>query len=229
MKSWQLIHKDPNQKVSTVCFASGFALLITELILLFVLKSVVSGTANAIVFACISVLFYFGAYLMKDEPNCKKYKKFAFYLIFGCYLFLLIYLTNVSPYYERSLNFVPKLQPIPFKTIFYMFSGMFKGEISFLVFFENILGNLVVFAPLAILLPINFESLKLKKPLLITTLFIILIIEFSQLILGNGAADIDDVILNFAGVCLLFTILENKRLKKLLNSFLLLKEGQAND
>ena len=61
----------------------------------------------------------------------------------------------------------------------------------------NLLGNIIVFIPFGLCLPVFFPNKKLY-PVLLTFLFIFLM-ESLQLVLRRGAFDIDDFILNVVG------------------------------
>ena len=63
----------------------------------------------------------------------------------------------------------------------------------------NILGNIAVFVPLGLLLPISFRRMNFLKTMLLS-LLVILFIEFSQLYTGLGEFDVDDILLNLLGL-----------------------------
>lgn len=122
------------------------------------------------------------------------------------YLFLLAYLTLLSPYYGRESRYFRSVNIIPFSTIsFYLSSySNFNSSIT------NLAGNIIAFMPLGFLLPLCFIKLKSLWKMVTAALFVTLIIETFQYILCVGASDIDDVVLNvFGGVLgyLVFTII----------------------
>ena len=70
----------------------------------------------------------------------------------------------------------------------------------------NLVGNIVMFIPLGVFLPlVSSKFQKLWKTLLCAAL-IISIVEFLQLLTLVGICDIDDLILNLIGAALGFTI-----------------------
>ncbi|WP_342417444.1 VanZ family protein [Paenibacillus sp. FSL R10-2782] len=73
-------------------------------------------------------------------------------------------------------------------------------SLSFRVWGVNLLGNIVVFVPFGILLPIIWVSLRRLGSLLLTVVVALVILEVSQMLLGAGTMDVDDVILNVTGV-----------------------------
>jgi len=69
---------------------------------------------------------------------------------------------------------------------------------------ENIGGNLILFVPLGVLLPLLFTRLRSLPALLWRAAVVSLSIEIAQLLTGARAVDIDDVILNTSGAALGF-------------------------
>ena len=81
---------------------------------------------------------------------------------------------------------------------------------------RNLLGNILLFTPLGIFLPVLFPPLRKFFRTLLSVTFIITIIELCQLALMVGSCDIDDLILNVSGAALgyglykLFAVLRRK-------------------
>ncbi len=71
---------------------------------------------------------------------------------------------------------------------------------------ENIAGNLLLLAPLGILLPLLFTELRRPWPLIWRVAAVSAAIEVIQLITRARSVDIDDVILNVAGAAIAFGI-----------------------
>ncbi len=66
----------------------------------------------------------------------------------------------------------------------------------------NLLGNVAVFIPFGLFLPLLFQRERGFFLFLITTTLVICLIELAQLLTRRGALDIDDLILNVPGACL---------------------------
>ena len=123
------------------------------------------------------------------------------YGVFICYilfLFKLLFLSRVSLLdlfnNQRTLN--RSINLVPFNSIKeYIFSS--SATIKKFAF-SNVVGNIVIFIPLG-----TYLSLFKKNKRVITNLQILFIvslfIEIIQGILGIGASDIDDIILNCLG------------------------------
>ena len=115
------------------------------------------------------------------------------YGVFICYILFLIkilLLSRISHLEQRSINL------IPFYSIMEYISGSSANIKAFA--FSNVVGNIVIFIPLG-----TYLSLFKKNKRVITNLLFIFIvslfIEIIQGLLGIGASDIDDIILNCLG------------------------------
>ncbi|MGM0846647.1 MAG: VanZ family protein [Bacillota bacterium] len=102
---------------------------------------------------------------------------------------------------------------IPFKTIIYY---LFLADINLNIRIENLVGNIIGFAPLGFLLPlisIRFHNLKSVS---LASLCLSLAFEVTQFVFKFGSFDVDDAILNTLGGILgylpikLFFHLKNK-------------------
>lgn len=91
----------------------------------------------------------------------------------------------------RSVNLLP---------FDFIRSGLRDG-VSISVVLKNVLGNIGVFIPFGMLLPVFLKKLDWKKTALAGLLTSVLI-EAVQLIFGIGITDIDDVLLNTIGVAI---------------------------
>lgn len=121
------------------------------------------------------------------------------YASFSIYLSLLLYLlifqrNNFGG--EQYVIIMRSVNLIPFRTIRIFLSGGIGTFDSFS--WINILGNIIMFAPLGLYLPVMASG----KKFLTYTCWILLFslsAEILQWILGVGVSDIDDLILNGLG------------------------------
>lgn len=91
---------------------------------------------------------------------------------------------------------------IPFKTILDFIHKATHHEINLDIVISNLIGNVIMFMPMAFFLPILFGNRNSYKRYFLISLGIIISVELMQLLLGTGSLDIDDVILNSLGVIL---------------------------
>ncbi len=106
---------------------------------------------------------------------------------------------------------------IPFKTVAEYISTYSSSDNSYLVrhAYINLAGNVIVFIPLGIFLPMLWEKLRRAKGFYICITAVIISVEVLQYFTLLGSLDIDDLILNIAGASIGFLIY--KLAAKLLN------------
>lgn len=83
---------------------------------------------------------------------------------------------------------------IPFKTIL----AYFTGNKGLLIAGLNLVGNLLILAPIGFLLPAGFQKIS-RRTIFIRAFWTSFCIEFIQHIFQIGFFDVDDVILNGLG------------------------------
>ena len=118
------------------------------------------------------------------------------WLLFLSYIAFMIHVLFISSYYNR----VPRdisYNLTPFRTIG-MYIKYFRS-FNIEIWLTNLLGNVVVFMPLGILLPIIYRKARGFFSILLITMITSFIVECTQLVLRVGSFDIDDIILNTLG------------------------------
>lgn len=106
---------------------------------------------------------------------------------------------------------------IPFKTI-----GRFifeRDHYNTDIWVKNLFGNIVLFIPLGIFIPLlNMKYIR-AVPFFMLVFFIMLTVELLQMLTRVGALDVDDLILNIAGAFIglgftkLFLIIFRQRIR----------------
>lgn len=127
--------------------------------------------------------------------------KIIWSILFLLYLLLLLFLTMYSRFYGRG-HIHRSMNLIPLKTIL----QYLNANINRNIIVTNLLGNVVAFMPMGFLLPLVSKKFSGFFRAVLLTAGFSLLIETAQYILGVGAADIDDLILNTAGGLLGFLI-----------------------
>jgi glycopeptide antibiotics resistance protein len=115
------------------------------------------------------------------------------YGVFICYILLLIKILLLSRNLHSELR---SINLIPFYSIMEYISGSVANLKTFA--FGNVIGNIIIFIPLGIYLTL-FKNDKRVKTNLLFIFIMSLFVEIIQGLLGIGAADIDDIILNCLG------------------------------
>lgn len=109
-----------------------------------------------------------------------------------------------------------KMNFIPFKTISYYISKHNQHYITTREFLTNTLGNVVIFAPLGLFLPVLFKKLHKIGWFALTYISICIISELLQWFTLNGSFDVDDIILQIIGGMVVYTIYRLPIIQKLL-------------
>ena len=145
-----------------------------------------------------------------------KGKRSAGFALFCVYLLLLIYIlffwfrgfsgdttdTSLADYARYRSNFVP-LRTI---RIYWTYALQTAGAAAETAdsfwhsyYLRNLAGNLVLFLPMGIFLPLLFSKLRRFWRTLLTTALIVVCVEGLQLLTRTGSCDVDDLILNLLG------------------------------
>lgn len=74
-----------------------------------------------------------------------------------------------------------------------------RDHFNFDIWFKNLFGNLVLFIPIGMFLPLLNTRFRHSLTLIAACVCLIGIVEASQMLLKVGSFDIDDIILNTAG------------------------------
>lgn len=143
-------------------------------------------------------------------PAMKGAAKLITILLFGVYLLLLIkltlfrtsvflfdinfsgqngYITSFETAYDRA-NFVP------FYSIYYY---LISKQEPFVVGLINVLGNIVLFIPFGLFLPLIWSNCRRWKKLTLVLFLVSISLEVAQLLFAIGNFDIDDTLLNVVG------------------------------
>lgn len=135
-----------------------------------------------------------------------KIKKMLVWILFFLYLVvvtkLILFKEQVGSVNYRYYNYgvlsfrqnLERANIVPFKTINSIIHG---GTNSFII--QNIIGNIILFTPLGILLPIVIPFRRSFNKIFVIAFALSSIFELIQLTLVLGIFDIDDIILNTLG------------------------------
>lgn len=124
---------------------------------------------------------------------------------------LLAILFGTLDIYHRTVGGQVAYNLVPFRTIGEYLSSYRTGELGRWVVIENLVGNLILFAPVGVIAPFYVREFR-KLPWFLLFLFTVLVLtEVLQRMTLRGCMDIDDVILNSIGAIVVFLIIWNKR------------------
>lgn len=140
---------------------------------------------------------------MGNNIDKKKVFLICIRILFTMYILFMIYVLFLSPYYNRTSGRI-NYNIVPFRTIINYI--MYFKYYSFGNWITNLFGNIIVFIPLGIFIPILFKKLGGLLKTAAVTLFASLSAEILQRVFMVGSFDVDDIILNIIGGVLGFLI-----------------------
>lgn len=156
-----------------------------------------------------------------EKKNIVKIVKCLFVIYCVCLIFILfLYGHRVGnqfniKIFSREHFEQPNL--VPFRTICNYLERFFDNTINTNIVVTNVLGNLLMFVPMGMALPVLFDKRfnRLWKTVLFVVILVILV-EAIQFFTFTGSADIDDLILNTVGAMIGYGIIKIKSLRKIL-------------
>lgn len=188
----------------------AFAVMLDVVITMLNPRVVYSGFSLIWALLLISGFAMIGVFLISKSLCSKtgklRFMKTVWYVSFGVYVFALLAVLFGNSVFVRHFNFVEtigikerlyRINLIPMRTIGEYIVALFKGEISRTSAAMNLLGNFIMFMPMAVFLPYLLRNTKMNP--VIVLLIVLVVIEIAQLLTGRGSLDVDDIILNFLG------------------------------
>lgn len=128
--------------------------------------------------------------------------------------------TNVA--YWKNFDLMTNFRPL--ETIWLYINAIRYDYIGMEIPLSNLIGNALLFMPLAVFLPCLFRPMRKLWVFLLTVTFVFVAVEALQLLLACGSCDVDDVLLNLAGTLSVFGILKIPALQRLQKKLYLLPE-----
>ncbi|MDO4617622.1 MAG: VanZ family protein [Lachnospiraceae bacterium] len=134
---------------------------------------------------------------MNEIQTNRRRRKGAALLVL--YLVLLVYSLLFAKFYGRDAGFSEhRYNLIPMREIVRFYT--YWQQVGFISAFLNLAGNLVGFIPFGILVPMVSRRMRSWRRIVKAGFLLTLILESLQLFLKAGIFDVDDLILNTAGV-----------------------------
>lgn len=194
--------KRPARTASTILYVITSAVFICCSALLLFNGTTTGKKAMLLTVIAVTLPLLFATLLRgksEDELcNKKRVIRSALFVLLAYYCIALVgllFLGGRGDSQFANYNFVP------FKSISAFVSELVTSDYSSTktIAIDNLLGNLALFAPMAIFLPCLFSPFRRWRLFLPVIALIIIAVEFLQLAFRCGTCDIDDFMLNFAG------------------------------
>lgn len=119
--------------------------------------------------------------------------------LFGCYCVMMLWLLLLRRIAMGAGNVQVNLQPLDTVKRYLWVLQHSANPIQRRYALANILGNVGLFLPLGVFLPMLFQKMQRFWLFLVCVIQGIALVELCQLFTGLGACDIDDGLLNVSG------------------------------
>lgn len=171
-----------------------------------------------------------------DREERRKAVRFSFFALFAFYCAALLgalivsrvdYQTFAATKAAYLKNFDLMTNFNPFETVRLYINAIKYNYIGMEIPLSNLVGNAILFMPMAVFLPCLFRPMQKFWRFALTMLLLLVAVEALQLLLACGSCDVDDVILNLSGTLLVFGILKLPFLQRFLGRLYLLPNPAA--
>lgn len=117
----------------------------------------------------------------------------------------------------------------PFETVRLYINAIRYNYIGMEIPLSNLVGNAMLFMPMAVFLPCLFRPMRRLWLFALTMTLVLVAVEAVQLALACGSCDVDDVLLNLAGTLIVFGILKIPSIQRLMRRLYLLPKQKTGD
>ena len=138
----------------------------------------------------------------KKRTNILRYIFTCFFLVSLVAILLQTVSFNFDAY---GLHYWGSVNLVPFHEISRMVDNTMNGY-AVRYFFENMVGNILLFIPFGLFLPVTFPKIKHWWLMIVFGFSLSILIESAQLFMPGRSTDVDDVILNTFG-CMIGVLL----------------------
>jgi glycopeptide antibiotics resistance protein len=233
-----------DKKVTLKVLISGIFYLFGLLIFVYICVQVLGGNSifdiegliNCGILFCVPLSISTLLLMLSIKESEKRYKimrvfVLAIFVFYIMALIIILFLNGYRQFRVRSTMSISEylehmrwsINLVPFRTIGMFVRSFINNRMNRNFFIENIVGNVVLFAPMGFLLPCIFKKLRKFILFLFVILLIPICVEILQLLTYCGSCDIDDVILNFTGAILSFGIWNVKPIQRLMRKAYIIK------
>ncbi len=148
------------------------------------------------IFSFLSFIYMMTRYIL----NNNKTNKIGLIIVYSIVVLLTLFVRKKYDTYQYSFDFY----------LFEWFKKMFTDKVIFI----NLIGNLILFAPLGFILStINNKGIKTKVLNIVIGIGIIICLELGQFITKRGVLDLMDILLNSIGLVMGILIIKKGGIK----------------
>ncbi len=171
-----------------------------------------------------------------EEADRRRVVRTALFILFGFYCAVLIgalivsrvdYLNFAASKADYWANFDRMTNFHPFETVRLYLNAIKYDYIGMEIPLSNLVGNAMLFMPMAVFLPCLFRPMRRFWLFFLTMTLVLVTVEALQLLLACGSCDVDDVLLNLVGTLIVFAILKIPALRRVLSRLYLMTDGKT--
>lgn len=236
----EMIHKRTLQRVfGAVLLAAAGAVMIWQLYTILVL-GMIHVASGLLLIAMVCAPLFLGVFLLArsfTEPTAqRKVVRTSLAVLFGFYLVALaselilsridfLHFSQAAAQYRENFDLMTNFRP--FETVLLYLRALKYNYIGPTIPLSNLLGNMLLFMPMAVFLPCLFRTMQKFWVFALVMLGMLVMVEALQLLLSCGSCDVDDVLLNLTGTFMVYGILKIPLFKRLLARLSLLPEPKT--
>lgn len=132
---------------------------------------------------------------------------------------------EAAAFYRENMELMTNFKPL--ETVRLYLRAIRYNYIGMDIPLANLVGNMLLFMPMAVFLPCLFRAMGRLWVFLVAMLLLLIATEALQFLLACGSCDVDDVLLNLAGTLAVYGILKIPPVRRLLRRLYLLPDFAA--
>ena len=232
-----MIQKKTVQRVfGAVLLAAAGAVMVWQLYTILIL-GMIHVASGLLLIAMVCAPLFLGVFLLArsfDNPAAqRKVVRTSLAALFGFYLAALaielilaridyLHFSRAAELYRENFDLMTNFRP--FETVLLYLRALKYNYIGPGIPLSNLLGNMLLFMPMAVFLPCLFRVMQKFWVFVLAMAGMLMMVEALQLLLSCGSCDVDDILLNLTGTLIVYGILKIPFFKRLLNRLYLLPE-----
>ena len=232
-----MIQKKTLQRVfGAVLLAAAGAVMVWQLYTILIL-GMIHVASGLLLIAMVCAPLFFGVFLLArsftDPAAQRKVVRVSLAVLFGFYLAALaselilaridfLHFSQAAAQYRENFDLMTNFRP--FETVLLYLRALKYNYIGPGIPLSNLLGNMLLFMPMAVFLPCLFRAMQKLWVFVLAMAGMLVMVEALQLLLSCGSCDVDDILLNLTGTLIVYGILKIPFFKRLLNRLYLLPE-----
>lgn len=219
-----------------VLLAAAGAIMIWQLYTILI-QGMIHVASGLLLIAMVCAPLFLGVFLLArsftDNAAQRKVVRVSLMVLFGFYLVALAselilsrinfqHFSQAAARYRENFDLMTNFRP--FETVLLYLRALKYNYIGPTIPLSNLLGNMLLFMPMAVFLPCLFRIMQKFWVFVLVMLGVLVLVEALQLLLSCGICDVDDILLNLAGTLIVYGILKIPFVKRLLGRLYLLPE-----